>query len=188
MKLNAAHRKAIIDKAVAHAFDKRDKAHENERKKFADALYAHHYGDAEKIATKLPDEWRSYAGSVGIQHPDFYSGWRYGDVPADKANSSLTLSKRRLVPHNTPCFKVSPDHPLYDRATDLGRAEVALKAERSALRLKLETIVNAANTLKQLAEQWPAGAKFFPSEEKPAARALVPANLINEVNATLGVK
>lgn len=183
MKLSKEQRASIVDKAISHAFDKREKAHEKARMKFADDLYTHHHGDAEKIAAKLPDEWQRYASDIGIQHPEF--NHRTGND--SKGDAPLSLSKRRLSPNSIVWINVKHDHPFYDRATDLARAEVALKAERRELRIKLNTIVNAANTLKQLAEQWPAGAKFFPADSKPESRALVPANLINDVNKTLGI-
>jgi hypothetical protein len=185
MKLNVGHRASIVEKAIAHAFDKRDKAHEKDRMKFAHELYTHHYGDAEKIAATLPIEWQNHTISLGIQHPDFST--RY-EIEDNRAKSSFIMPVKRLKPSvGNVWLSIKPDHPLYDRATDLARAEVAIKAERRELRVKLNTIVTSATTLKQLAEQWPAGVKFFPAETKPEGRALVPVNLINDVNTTLGL-
>ncbi|WP_441253673.1 Nmad5 family putative nucleotide modification protein [Bradyrhizobium sp. 613_E4_N2_2] len=185
MKLNAAHRASIVEKAIKHAFDKREKAHEKERMKFADDLYTHHHGDAEKIAAKLPAGWVEYSNTLIIDHPQFT--WPERVNFDTYARMGMVMSKARPWPDSAVSIKVNPGHPFHDRATDLARAEVALKAERRALRIKLNTVVNNANTLKQLAEQWPAGVKFFPAETKPESRALVPASLISDINTTLGL-
>lgn len=183
MKLNKEQKESIINRCVAATFGKREAAIKAERTKLADALWTHEHGAAEKIAAKLPKEWQHTVGNIYIKHDGFSQ--RYRPEP-NTASHDLKLSKLRLGPHSGSVYiTVKKDHPMYKRADDVARAEVALMKEREALENKLKSLLASVNTDKQLMEVWPEGKKFFPHFEAPA-RGMVPVGLVKEINTITG--
>jgi hypothetical protein len=184
MKLTKEQKESIIEKCTAATFGKREAAHEAARTKLADALYAHEHGAAEKIAAKLPKEWQHTIGDFYIKHDGFSNHWR---AEPNIASGNLKLSKLHLGPSNHSLYiTVKKDHPLYQRADEVARAEVALSKEREALNAKLRRLMASVNTDKQLMEVWPEGKKFFPKFELPA-RGMIPVSLVGEINSIVGV-
>lgn len=186
MKLNKTNREEIISACIAHTF-KRDNADlDAARTALADALYNHAFGDAEKIAKKLPKGWVQSTNGISIDCAGFT--WRMGEEP-HKPYRSLKLSRTRLSPHYiNDAFKVTPSHPLYDQAQEVVDMHAKLHAAKQALRDKLTTLVHSVASTEKLREAWPEGAKFLPDEPAKGAALPVPVNLTREVNAMMGLK
>lgn len=184
MKLNKEQKESIISRCVTATFGKREAAIKAERTKLADALWTHEHGAAEKIAAKLPKEWQHTVGNFYINHDGFSQQFR---PEPNTARNDLKLSKLRLGPSNHSVYiTVKKDHPMYKRADDVSRAEVALIKERDDLQNKLQRLLAGVNTDKQLMEVWPEGKKFFPEFEAPA-RGMIPVGLVKEINAMTGM-
>lgn len=179
MKMTKELRASIVSRAISATFGKRLAAHDKARIALADAIYAHQYGAAEKIAKKLPAGWVDSTRSIYIEHPDY--GMRCSEP------SGLALSKSHLCPRTGGYIAIGKDHPLRQRCDDLAKAGAALSKERDTARVKLVALLNGCSTLKQIHERWPEGKAFYPADEKRAVTTLVPVTLIAEVNAALGL-
>lgn len=186
MRLTNEIRNIIISKAMSVAFDAREKAQAKAITILADAVYQHEYGAIEKIANKLPGDWCDDDHHVYIEAAGFH--WR-GDRDG-KVYNGLKMSKSRRVPRyqsNKP-IKIGGAHPLNDQAQAVAEEHAALLRDREAMRTKLRAVVYSATTLPKLLEVWPECQKFVPTDLKPAARALVPVELVTELNSALGLK
>lgn len=184
MRLTKEIREDIIYKAMSKAFDARDKAHEKATTALADALYAHEYGAAEKIARKLPQGFCSASNYIRIGAAGF--SWRGGRDGLK--HNGLKMSKSRPVPVYTgEDIKVGGSHPLNDQAQAVAEEYQAIQRDKAALRAKLEALVYSVTTVAKLRDAWPECEKFLPAAA-PKSTSLVPVELVPEVNAALGIK
>lgn len=181
MKLNKANREQIISAAIAAAFKTRDAAHEKQRTAFADALYQCAYGEAEKLAKKLPQGWAAGRDYLTIRCAGFR---RYG---ARGAPARLVMSKTRLFPPYNSEIEVDEQHALYVDAQTVVREHDAIESAKEELRTKLHALVHSVSTTEKLREAWPEGAKFMPAEVAKVPSTLpVPHDLVATVNALMG--
>lgn len=182
MKLTNATRDSIIDQAMAKAFDARDKAHEKATTALADALYQHEYGAAEKIANKLPQGWVQSSSRLTINAAGF--SYRRDALKSDQ----IKMSKERRTPGYAPRVTVGGDHPLFNQAQAVADEYQSINRDKEALRAKLRAVVYAATTVEKLLAAWPECEKFLPAATPKPAGALVPVELVPELNAALGIK
>ena len=182
-RLTNEMRDDMISAAVNATFKKREEAYEKTRTNFADALYAHALGDAEKIAKKLPPGWCSSHREVVIDCSGF-SG-RYSSR-TDRPSSYFKLSKDHLFPSSLPWTVIREDHPFYAGAQAIAIEFNAIQVAKLDLKTKLQSLTYSCSTLAKLEEAWPAGKKFFPKVE-PKAMPVVPFALAAEVNKIMGL-
>lgn len=184
MRLTKEMREEIIAKAMAAAFDKRDKAHDKATTALADALYAHEYPGVEKIVTKLPQGFCNRSQHISIEAAGF--GWRrHEGLKPD----SIKMSKERPVPHYRHAgIKVGGAHPLNDQAQAVADEYQVIKRDKEALRAKLSAMVYAVTTVPKLLEAWPECEKFVLAGAPKVSTSLVPVQLVPELNAALGLK
>ena len=178
MRLTNTIRTEIIEKALAATFAKKQQAHQKARTAFADALYAREYGKTEKLALKLPAGWTNRYTELTVKHPDF--SYLYGRKDG-KADPCLKLSKEHCFPMYREEIKIDPKHPLYDRATELADAEVALQKAQDTLRQKLRVLLDSVSTSEKLKAAWPKGAKYVPDEMR-ASMLPVPIDLPKQID------
>lgn len=186
MRLTKEFRDELIGKALKHAFTAREKAHEAATTALADALYDYTHGAAEKIVRKLPQGWVSHRTEIRIEAAGF--SWRPRD--AGLKNYSLTMSKSRPFPqYDSSEIKVGGAHPLNDQAQAVAQEHAAIRDDKEALRVKLHALVYSVTTLARLREAWPECEQFLPSTApKTVSTAVVPVELVPQVNAALGIK
>lgn len=182
-RLTNEMRDDMIRACVNATYKKRDEAYEKLRVAFADALYAHALGDAEKIAKKLPAGWCSSHREVLLVCEGFNGQW---DRDTTRPSGKFKLSKDRLFPSSIPWTLVKKDHPFYDGAQAIATEFHAILRAKCELKDKLRGLTYACATLAKLAEAWPAGKKYFPVVE-PKAMPVVPFALAAEVNAIMGL-
>ncbi|MBK5571796.1 Nmad5 family putative nucleotide modification protein [Ensifer sp. SSB1] len=184
MKLNKTNREEIIAAAVLATFKVREAAHEKARTALADALYAHTYADAEKIAKKLPQGWAAGRDTVVIACDGFRT---YGH--GNGAPKTMKLSRTRLFPPYSSEIKVDKAHAVYEGAQAIVREHNAIEAAKEELRTKLHALVYSVTTTEKLREAWPEGEKFMPAEIVAVPSHLpVPHDLVANVNALMGIR
>lgn len=183
MKLTNATREHIINTAMQQAFEARDRAQENAITALADAVYRHEYAAIEKIANKLPQGWCNADKNIYIEAAGF--SWRgNGD-----ASERLGMSKSRRLPINQNCnpVKIGGAHPLNDQAQAVAEEHKAIGRDKDALRAKLRAVVCAATTVEKLLDAWPECEALLPASTPKPAGALVPVELVPELNKALGI-
>lgn len=184
MRLTIEIRKTIIKAAMHKAFDARDKAHDKATTALADAVYRHEYGAIGRIAAKLPENWCERGKVITINAAGF--GWRQD---GDKENERLEMSKTRPMPNyqaGNP-IKIGGAHPLNDRAQAVAEEYQQIRRDKDELRAKLNALVYSVTTTERLLEAWPECEAFIPASA-PTSRALVPVELVPQLNAAIGIK
>ncbi|MFP3746985.1 Nmad5 family putative nucleotide modification protein [Achromobacter sp. SIMBA_011] len=186
MRLTKEFREELIGRALQHAFKAREKAHEAATTALADALYDHTHGAAEKIAKKLPQGWVSHDREIHIDA----AGFSWNPNRSGLKHYSLKMSKARPFPrHANQEIKVGGAHPLNDQAQTVAAEYAAIRDDKEALRVKLQALVYSVTTLPRLREAWPECEQFLPSTApKTVSTAVVPVELVPQVNAALGIK
>lgn len=184
MRLTNEIRKVIIDRAMHKAFDARDKAHEKATTALADAVYQHEYGAIGKIAAKLPENWCERGRGITIKAAGF--SWRRQDA---LKNECLTMSKTRPMARDqwsNPAL-ITGDHPLNEQAQAVAEEYQAINRDKDELRAKLNALVYSVTTTEKLLEAWPECEVFIPASV-PTSKALVPVELVPQLNAAIGIK
>jgi hypothetical protein len=185
MRLTNEFRDELIGRALKHAFGKREKAHAYSAVALADALYDVTHGEAEKIAVKLPQGWVSCTNEIRIEA----AGFAHPGHRTNLMSNRLTMSRARPFPRYTAdaAYKVGGAHALNDRAQDVAGEFAAIRDEKEALRVKLRAVIYSCTTLAKLREAWPECEKFLPNTAPRQSRALVPVELVPELNKSLGL-
>lgn len=71
----------------------------------------------------------------------------------------------------------------------MAEEHAAIRDEKEALRVKLSALVYSVTTLPRLREAWPECEQFLPNTApKTVSTAIVPVELVPELNKALGVK
>jgi hypothetical protein len=185
MRLSNEFRDELIGRALYHAFGKREKAHAAASMLLADALYDFTHGEAEKIAAKLPQGWVSYNNQIRIEAAGFANPGHRSNLMSDR----LTMTKGRPFPRYSAdaAVKVGGAHGLNDQAQTVANEYASIRDEKEALRVKLRALVYSCTTLAKLRDAWPECARFLPKTAPQPSRALVPVELVPELNKTLGL-
>lgn len=185
MRLTNEFRDELIGRALVHAFKAREKAHDKATVALADAVHAHEYGAASKIADKLPQGWVGRTTRIFITAAGFAPAYQ----KTGKMRHDLPMSSERAVPRyqdNRPVV-IGGDHPLNDQAQAVAAEHAAIRDDKESLRVKLRALVYSVNTLARLLEAWPECKPFLPASAPKPTTALVPVELVPELNAALGI-
>lgn len=182
MRLTNEFRDELIGRALNKAFGPRDKALKQARSDLADAIYAHEWGAAGKIADKLPQGWVSCNNYLWINA----AGFSHDSRRDGKANSTLTMSQSRRLPDNVH-VSIDGAHPLNDAAQAVASEHAAIRDEKEALRVKLRALVYSVTTLARLREAWPECESLLPAATPRPSAALVPVELVPDLNKALGL-
>jgi hypothetical protein len=108
---------------------------------------------------RLPDEQlaniaRDPRQQKWLAHGSFSTPlWDFGDI--DAVSDTWFVDTRKENPR------------LWKRLTALAEKEMAVSVKRKNVRMKLEALAAAHNTIKQLADAAPAFAQFLPSKPQP---------------------
>lgn len=183
MRLTKEMREYIIAHAMSKAFSARHKAHDKATTALADAVYRREYEAVGKLAEKLPENWCNTGSEIVIEAAGF--DWR----GREHKSSRLAMSKSRRMPRHQSSnpVKIGGAHPLNDMAQAVAEEYKAIRRDKEALRAKLTTLVYSVTTVPRLLELWPECKPLLPEAPK-ATTALVPVDLVPEVNALLGIK
>jgi hypothetical protein len=180
-KLTKEQKKTIVEAALTANFSDVEKTYKASRTALADAIYETEYGAAEAIAKKLPSGWCRNDRHLRI----VCTGFGYGKS-SESSSSNFETSKDRFWPQGYAATEITLSHPQYVQAQEVLRQHAAIYKARQELESKLYALVASCGTLKQLHAAWPLGAEFFP-EEKVTGTALVPINLVPEINKIMGL-
>lgn len=186
MRLTNDMRRDTVVAALESKFKKRRDDHAKATTALAKAIYRLEFGDVAKIATKLPEVWITRDTVVHIDCAGFT--WRTSTSEKQQHNA-LSLGGAHPVPQRQDCrpIKIAPTHHLYDQAQAVANEHQAIRAERAELESQLNGIVASVTTVDALLKLWPQAKRFLP-KIKPKSTAIVPVDLINAVNASLGIK
>lgn len=182
MRLTNEFRDELIGRALMHAFGKREKAHKAATVALADAIYAHEWGEAGKIADKLPQGWVHAYSELRI----IAAGFGYPHNKEGLQSHILRMSKSRRVPRSVE-VTVGGAHLLNDQAQTVAAGHAAIRDEKEALRVKLRALVYSVTTLARLREAWPECEQFLPEAAPRPSTALVPVELVPDLNKALGL-
>lgn len=191
-------RDEIVDKAVRGAMVESEKRISAARTHLADALYAatviYIEPGAELIAAKdAGPRWVNYSANISIgKHPDFRFYWQKG-TDQFACNCELQMSAERPFPKIGSKGWVGEDedewakHPVFQEATSVAKLERDAWEMERELRAKLKQMLTGYRRLDKLRKEWPEGAQYLPTIVATTKTAVVPANLVNEVNQLLGL-
>ncbi|MFT4118709.1 Nmad5 family putative nucleotide modification protein [Bradyrhizobium sp.] len=171
---------------MKHAFDAREKAHKEATTALADAVYQHEYAQAGKIADKLPQGWCESGSDIFIDA----AGFSYRSRQDGKMYNGIRMSSSRRMPRyqSSHPVKIGGAHALNDQAQAVAEEYAAINRDKDVLRAKLRALVYSVTTLPKLLEAWPDCKRFLPASAPKPTTALVPVELVPELNAALGIK
>lgn len=184
MRLNKKIREEIVRRAMKQAFDEREKQHAINEIAVADALYQNEWGDVVSALDKVPNVFLNHSMHVEIKAAGYSYGRRNGHKSQD-----LKMSKSRPVPYcyDARVIPVGGSHPLNDQVQALADEYQQIQQDRAQLSANLHALVDSATTVAKLLESWPEASQFLP-DEAPKPTSLVPVELVQQVNAAIGIK
>lgn len=175
LRLTRSDRDSVVAKALEHKFSAREKALLTEEHKIAAAAYALLVPATIRAAAKsLPTSWVRTSAKFWI------------------AFGPLTMHVRVAEPVPVPQeywnrLGIVKDAKLNARAEKWASDVAALKEERGRIRVDVQALVDRHVTLRQLADTWPEGKRFY-THLKPREKSLLPVVQIEQVNAALGLR
>lgn len=191
MRLNMGMKQEVMLKALSHGFDKRNAALIKEENAVAKVCWLKCFGKAALAhATALGLPWVTDASKED----------RYGRV--QKAGIAVNFSingqyhtLRTLMPIPSGGFTHSDKSLRIKDAPEIAERVAALAADRKAFdedynktKSTLEAMLQRISTFPSLEKNWPAGKQFYAHlPTKYPFRHQVPAVLIDELNAALGI-
>jgi len=183
MKLTNEMRDTIVAKAIAAAFDQRERDFAVAEDGLAREAYAQVYpAEVLKLANALPSNWLQY------------------DICINYTASGMRFTLRTVTNHLRVPYTVSGTSSRYchnshgelvgelaDRVVAHATAKDKADQEKKQVKRQLQTMLSSITTLAKLKETWPEGASAYAhlSENKPY---LPPAIRTDEINALLGLK
>jgi hypothetical protein len=190
MRLNMEMKKEVVNNAIEHAFSKR-------------------YRDVMTEETSLQREcWMKCFGKATLAHAKALgqpfmadpAKDRYGNVSKDGLPIQFSISGqyynlRGRMPqpfHGFPGgikeLRIKEDPDLLERVRAMYDARKKIDDEVIKVRSTLEAMLQRITTYPSLEKNWPAGKKFYQHlPKKYPFRHQVPAVLIDELNAALGI-
>lgn len=187
MRLNSEMKGEVIEKALAHAFDKRQEALLTREHAISKRAWLSIFGPAKlKHALALGEPW------VRVDKD------RYDQKTKDGVHVQFTfgfkaLSMRTHLPIPRHGFSDSKDTRVKDEsvvADAVAWAEdvATLTAEAQKVSTTLTAMLARITTYPSLEKNWPAGKPFYKHlPKKYPFRHQVPAVLVSELNAALGI-
>lgn len=181
MRLNAAMKAQVIQKARDHKFKKRVKDHQDEAVAIGQACWASLFGEHKRAIEKLPRQLFTFPRAFGNEtHApvNFTFGGQYHQypvlktLPVDAGHSRMTIKDEKLIER----------HRAYLAEDD------AIKAETEKVSATLNAMLKNIQTYARLESDWPEGKKFYHSlpVDFPFQHQ-VPALQVKELNALLGL-
>lgn len=184
MRLTKEFRDELIGRALKRAFATREAEHEKRSTQLADALYDYTHGAAEKLARKLPQGWVSFDKAINIDA----AGFSWNPNRTGLKYFTLQMSRARPFPrHDEKSIKVGGAHVCNDMAQAVAAEYAAIRDDKEALRVKLQALVYACTTVAKLRAAWPECEQFLPEAAPKPSTALVPVDLVPELNKALGL-
>ena len=189
MRLNVGMKQEIVDNAIEHAFGKKQKALDAEQLALGTAAYRKCISPARiKAAALLGEPWVHlgtdyYGKKVETYLIQFCFGGQYHNL---KIPSTLPLPKH-LSHDERKLFRVN-DQDLVERNRTYLANQEKLNEASTKVRATLEAMLQRITTSPSLEKNWPAGLPFYKHlPKKYPFRHQVPAVLIDELNAALGI-
>lgn len=185
MRLNAAMKSQVLDKAMAHRFKKQEADVNKEAQAIGMALWGSLFGQYKRLLVKVPKEFLSYprmsrAGDKfgGV---NFTIGGQYHIYPLP-LDLPIPNSGERTV------RLTIKDNALIERHRAYLAAAEQLKSDKQKVSGTLSAMLVNIQTFRRLETDWPEGKPFYHS--LPADFPFnhqVPAVQVKELNALLGL-
>lgn len=177
VKLTDYMRSEIVNRAVKHAFEKREAKLAGAADKLAVRVMRHALGTKLYNAMMdLPEAWFPTAGTTRVSVCGAVEEFKHSKirVPYSKHGYSVVADA------------VERGDPLAEAIETQVAAVGALRADREALTAKIKGILNTVTTTGRLLEVWPEVEPFLPAIAAPVDRT-VPAVLITAINEEIGL-
>lgn len=175
-KLTNMIRDQIIGKAIAATFDKEHQEISVAKAELAERCYNHIVPlDVRKLIAKLPEGWLRLDKCLRFHINGLYI--------------SLGHPKGLPVKYSNGCGVVGSivDDVLRDDVIELNKREEAFNASKSKAYKALQQMIYGITTFKQLKATWPEGEKFYSSLQPKTESSNLPAIMVDDVNAMLGL-
>lgn len=197
MRLNSGMKAQVVEKALAHAFGKREAAQLKEEHAIARACFITAFGIKAVAHLKALGEPFAYVNrdSYGQAIPEGTPvQWWVGGQQVILRTFDIPIPRhfgRNQGDHGkkNPFSLTMEKHlNLVQRCRDWQDAGVKLKEEKNKVTTTLNTMLQGISTYKSLEKNWPEGKPFYKHLPKDFPfRHQVPATLVSELNKALGV-
>lgn len=184
-RLTKSNKESIIEMALAAAFAKEEAAHDARRAAAADALYEMTFGDAARIAERLPGGWVER----GIELHAVADGYnsRFRSSRYSEAEPGLFhMSRARPVPWSGALrsLNVGGGHHMHSTFKAIAEAGADLRKRRADVKRSIETILARVTTTKALESVWPSGRRFYACFDSatPQTTAMVPIGVVEQID------
>lgn len=177
LRLTKSDRASVVNLAVKSAFEKRQAAIAKEEAALAIDAYKFLFPEkVRKIAQSMPDGW--------LREDDCLKFVFRGMQTTLRIPKSVRVPVKQSYSY-TPLGTIN-DEDLSARFLKLEGNKEDAKREREELSCNLRALLDRMGTLRQLAEGWPEGSKFY-AHLTPREAAQVPAIQISAINSALGL-
>lgn len=186
IRLNGAMRKSILEKALEHAFGKREKA------LLKDSITLGHEAMVDCFGAARIAAARKASYPFVIEGRDFY-----GNKAPDGVLTTFRVGYKQIALHVQDPLPIRindfkhftvKDPTLIAEIETYADAAEALKTERNKVHTTLEAMLNGVQTLASLERTWPEGKKVYAHIPKEFPfRHQVPATLVSDLNKALGL-
>jgi Nucleotide modification associated domain 5 len=180
-------RNTLIEAALLNYRQPEKDALQKAVEKFGLELYQHEFGKAGPVALALGPRWYETDTEIVVKCDGFAHNY---EARSDCLCDHIQLGAEKVFPPNANGYgnhvSVDEDHPLYRKARMLVETHRAIRKAEKDVRAKVQAIVYACKTVKQLQESWPEGMRFLPEGSRPIY-AIVPVGLTDQVNRALGL-
>lgn len=197
MRLNNVMKGQVVEKALAHAFDKREAALLKEEHAIAKACFITAFGTKAIAHLKGLGEPFAYVNKDGYGLPAptgtpvqwWVGGQQFNlrvfDIPIPRHLGRSTGDHGKKNPFSITMEK----HPnLVQRCRDWQDEGLKLTREKTKVATTLNAMLQGISTYKSLEKNWPEGRPFYKHLPKDFPfRHQVPATLVSELNKALGV-
>lgn len=192
MRLNSVMKAQVIQKALEHAFKAREDALIKEQHALSRLFWLDRFGKAKLAHAKAlgpPFTTDGTKDRYGNEAPNgILTRWNVGGQTVDLLCLMPLNINCGLEDGNRNSFCRIMDEKLVERCRIYQDAIVAFQAERQKVDGTLTGMLSNISTYNSLEKNWPQGNKFYKHLPKAFPfRHQVPAVLINELNAALGV-
>lgn len=177
-RITKAMREDITQRAVGSTFRKEAEALQKEENSLAERLYKEVYSPQE----------RKHMEALGSRFIDTADRIR-GNIRGQKI--TLHFGATKLVDQDNKMFHMTPPTPsqaLSDDIYDFMERHKTYKDKRSKAEQQLEAMLETVVSFNKLRAVWPQGEKFYDMYDVDSEKPGVPALLVTELNAILGLK
>lgn len=165
-------RRNIVNLATKAAFETKVNKLDEEEHQLAEKAYNAMLGKHKKAFLLLPKSFVKCTNS-------FYLNVKGKSI-------LLQFNKNQIMPFNNPSNRyVVKQTALIKSIIALVEHKEKLKEKRRSFGRNTRSLLASVNTTKALIEVWPEAIKYIPKESIAAANALVPMNLVRDLNRTI---